>query len=112
MATWKPIVVGVDGSDESTWAALLGATIAEKAKTDCHLVYGTHEVSAIPVTLPSPMAPVDIQALSEKLTAGARKHLEDALRGHVTAAALETLQVGSAIRRGCSGMRRAIWMRA
>jgi len=44
--SWKPIVVGVDASPEAAWAAALGADLAERAGTSCHLVHAIREVGS------------------------------------------------------------------
>lgn len=41
--SWKPIIIGVDGSDESSRAANVGWAMAQAAKTECHLVYAAHD---------------------------------------------------------------------
>ena len=42
--SWKPIIVGVDGSPESVRAAVLGVAAAERAGTTCHLVHAGRRV--------------------------------------------------------------------
>lgn len=88
---WKPVVVGVDDSTESASAAAMGWKIAQAAGTDCYLVHGTREVSAIPVAPPLP--PFDPAELSEQLTQAARTRLEGILSGTVPAAVLEHFEV-------------------
>jgi nucleotide-binding universal stress UspA family protein len=90
MSDWKPIVVGVDRSPESAWAAVMGWRIAQSAGTTCHLVHGTHEVTAIPI---SQLLRVDAGRLGQQLTARARRRLDEALQGSVPPQALDTLDV-------------------
>ena len=52
--SWKPIVVGVDGSPESAWAAAVGADMAKAAGTSCHLVHATRDVAAALALAESP----------------------------------------------------------
>src|SRR5260370_19820958 len=42
--SWKPIIVGVDGSPESVRAAVLGVAAAARAGTTCHLVHAGRRV--------------------------------------------------------------------
>lgn len=88
---WKPVIVGVDESPESAGAAVIAWKIAVAAGTECYVVHGTREVSAIPVS-PPPL-PFDPNRLGRRLTEAARQRLEEALRGHVPAEALKHIEV-------------------
>jgi nucleotide-binding universal stress UspA family protein len=90
-AGWKPVIVGVDQSPESAGAAAMGWKIASAAGTECYLVHGTHEVSAISVS-PPPL-PFDPDKLTKQLTEAVYRKLKEALRGHVPPEALKHVEV-------------------
>lgn len=88
---WKPVIVGVDESPESAGAAAMAWKIAVAAGTECYVVHGTREVSAIPVS-PPPL-PFDPNQLGKRLAEAARQRLEEAIRGHVPPEVLKHIEV-------------------
>ena len=88
--SWNPIVVGVDGSPESAWAAALGVDIAQRGSTTCQVAHATRDaVSALAVA--------DLPFGAEEFAAAhlthAREQVQQALRGVVPAALLESIVV-------------------
>lgn len=87
---WKPIVAGVDASPESAAAAATAWKISVTADTGCFLVHATRHPSDIPIFVE---AQADMDELAQRMTAASRQRLEDALRDHVPARALERVEV-------------------
>jgi nucleotide-binding universal stress UspA family protein len=80
--SWKPVVVGVDDSQESAKAAMLGLEIAEAAETSCHLV------TAVPDPWAAAAAaevPLDIAVLCRELEELTRQTVHAALEDSVAA---------------------------
>jgi len=88
-AAGKPIVVGVDGSPESTRAAALAWRIAEAMHVRLYLVCALPDPG--PVNAFGP--PVYGPELFERLDAETRRAVTDALRAELPAALVETLDV-------------------
>lgn len=90
---WKPMVVGVDTSQEAAEAAAFAIRAAARAKTTCHIVHATRD------TILTSEAPEDAryrQALVEQ----ARAQIVAILRDALPAASLDglTVRLGSAPR--------------
>jgi nucleotide-binding universal stress UspA family protein len=88
--SWNPIVVGVDGSPESAWAAAVGADIAQRAGTSCQLVHATRDIV-------SALALAEVPERAEELvaaqTAQARERVLHSMRGVVPTALLERINI-------------------
>ena len=41
--SWKPVIIGVDGSEEAARAASVGWAVAQAAKTECHFVHAARD---------------------------------------------------------------------
>jgi nucleotide-binding universal stress UspA family protein len=91
MATsWKPIVVGVDGSPESVRAAELGGRIAERAGVPCHLVHAAPDYwTALTVS----ELGLDAGELDRATEQHARATVSAALAGRVPQALLDGFEV-------------------
>jgi len=86
----QPIVVGVDGSPESTRAARLAWTLSQATRGPCHLVHGI----GYPVADSTfGIAPASLSPVFEQLLAAARSDLERALTGTIPADVLRGLDV-------------------
>jgi nucleotide-binding universal stress UspA family protein len=82
--SWKPIVVGVDTSQEAAEAAVFAIRAAARAKTTCHIVHATRD------TIVAPEDARYRQALIEQ----ARAQIVAILRDALPAASLDRLTVG------------------
>ncbi len=78
--SWKPFIVGVDGSPEAAWAAGLAAEAAQSAGTTCHLVHATRDALS---ALAQAELPERAQELGESLIAAARERIAHSLWGVV-----------------------------
>ncbi|MGH7519893.1 MAG: universal stress protein [Gemmatimonadales bacterium] len=84
---WQPIVAGVDGSPESSRAALLAWRIARAADVQCVLVYAVPDVWA-----PGAIAPlVNSAEVFDTLVSELRRDLARELSGEIPAAILQGL---------------------
>jgi nucleotide-binding universal stress UspA family protein len=91
MATsWKPIVVGVDGSPESVRAAEMGALIAERAGVPCYVVHAAPDYWTA-VTVPE--LGLDASELDRATEQHARATVGSMLSGHVPQRVLDTFEV-------------------
>jgi nucleotide-binding universal stress UspA family protein len=90
MATWKPIVAGVDPSPQAAKAAALAWHIAQAAETDCHFVHGAHALLQLPA-MADFMA--DIDMLMERQLDGAKSRIDAVLQGVVPPTLLGQLEV-------------------
>jgi nucleotide-binding universal stress UspA family protein len=88
--TWNPIIVGVDGSQESVRAAAMGCAVAKAAGTECHLV---HAVPDYWGATWMPEVAGDPAELNEALRGHARTLLVSALEGSVPSQLLRNLDV-------------------
>jgi nucleotide-binding universal stress UspA family protein len=77
MATWKPIVAGVDGSPQAAGAAALAWRIAGTAGTDCYFVHGAHPLLYAPAVADFM---TDADALVDRQVESARAQVVAALR--------------------------------
>jgi nucleotide-binding universal stress UspA family protein len=91
--SWNPIVVGVDGSPESAWAAALGADIAQRAGTTCQLAHATRDVVS---ALALAELPENAEEFAAAQMAHAREQVLHGMWGVVPPAVLErtVVQVG------------------
>ena len=88
--SWKPFVVGVDGSPESAWAAAVAGDAAQAAGTTCHLVHATRDVwSALALA----EMPEHAQEFGESLVAEARERVQHGLWGVVPPQLVESLVI-------------------
>jgi len=88
--SWNPIVVGIDGSPESAWAAALGADIAQRAGTSCQLAHATRDiVSALALA----ELPENAQEFAAAQTAQAREQVLHGMWGVVPTALLERIVI-------------------
>jgi nucleotide-binding universal stress UspA family protein len=90
MATWKPIVAGVDLSPQAGGAAALAWRIAQAAKADCHFVHGVHPLLQFPAVTDFM---TDIDLLVERQLDSVRGRLVGALEGTVPPEALARLEI-------------------
>ena len=88
--SWNPIVVGVDGSPESAWAAALGADIAQRGSTTCQLVHATRDaISALALA----ELPLGAEEFAAAQLAHAREQVLHGAQGIVPTALLERIVV-------------------
>ncbi len=88
--TWNPILVGVDGSPESVRAAVLGALIAERARTTCQLVHAAPDYwTALSVA----ELGVDLTEIDRASQAHSRALIAHSLDGAVPAAMVKAMEV-------------------
>jgi nucleotide-binding universal stress UspA family protein len=85
--TEKPIVVGVDASDEAVKAAALGARIAEKIGSTCHLVHAVRDNWSVAAE----EIPFDLALYNEQVLDAKRAAVETAMERGVSIEVLETL---------------------
>jgi nucleotide-binding universal stress UspA family protein len=88
--TWKPIVVGVDTSPESAWAAAVAAEIAKAAGTKCQLVHAARDVLS---ALALAEVPERAQEFSDSLVAQTREAVLHGLWGVVPTELAQELSV-------------------
>lgn len=88
--SWKPIIVGVDGSPESARAAVTGSAIAEAAGTTCYLVHAVPDYWATPSV---PQHSYSIAELNSTAIAHARTLVAGTLEAKVPSRLLHTLEV-------------------
>jgi nucleotide-binding universal stress UspA family protein len=88
--SWKAIVVGVDASPESAWAAAVGADMAKTAGTSCHLVHATRDAS---VALALAESPERAEEFNASLIAQARDRVQHGLWGVVPTAQVESVTI-------------------
>ncbi len=88
--SWNPIVVGVDGSPESAWAAALGADIAQRGSTTCQLVHATRDVVS---ALALAELPLGAEEFAAAQLAHAREQVLHGAQGVVPTALLERIVV-------------------
>ncbi len=87
--SWKPIVVGVDGSPESVRAAVTGAMVAERAGVECVLVHAVPDyVASI-----TPDAAMEVAGIEEMAIDHAREFVTSALQGTVPPRVLSGLRI-------------------
>jgi nucleotide-binding universal stress UspA family protein len=86
--SWNPIVVGVDASAESAWAAALGTDIAQRAGTTCRLVHATRDVVS---ALALAELPERAEEFATAQVAHAREQVLHCLWGAVPAALLDRI---------------------
>jgi nucleotide-binding universal stress UspA family protein len=87
--SWKPIVVGVDGSPESGRAAVTGAMVAERAGVECVLVHAVPDYLAS-FTLDAAM---EIAGIEELAIDHARERVTSTLQGAVPPRVLSGLRI-------------------
>ena len=109
MATWKPIVAGVDGSPQAAGAAALAWRIAGTAGTDCYFVHGAH-----PLLHASAVADfmTDANLLVERQVESARARVVTALRDALPPVARDRVEVRlgrAAAGGGRAAVRGALW---
>ncbi len=88
--SWKPIIAGVDQSDEGIRAAVVALRLAALAGCECHLVHVTHDVSNIPASF---HLPVDLNELRHRVSEQARSAITEALINKLPDIDLECLEV-------------------
>lgn len=88
--SWKPIVVGVDGSEAACGAARLGALIARASGAECRLVHAARDVWA---DLAVVQVPEHIESFRRSLVDNAREQIQTSLAESVSAQVLEGLVV-------------------
>jgi nucleotide-binding universal stress UspA family protein len=87
---WKPIVAGVDPSDEGIRAAQVARELATLADAEYHLVHVTHDVSNVPASF---RLPVDLGELRQRVSEQARRTVEEALADAMPDIELDRLEV-------------------
>ncbi len=88
--TWKPIVVGVDGSEAGRGAAKLGALIAAAAGTECRLVFAARDVWT---DLAVVQVPEHVESFRRSVIDAGRAQIKKSLAEVVPAPVLEGLVV-------------------
>lgn len=78
--SWRPIVVGVDESDEAVHAAELAVRLAKAAGASCHLVTAIPDAWAATTVTDIPF---DVAAFNREIEGTRREVVADALRGRV-----------------------------
>ena len=84
----KPVIVGVDASDEAVKAAALGARIAARTGVRCHLVHAVRDTWSVAAE----EIPFDLATYNEQILAAKRAAVEDAMDRQVPVAMLEKLE--------------------
>ena len=84
--SWKPIVVGVDGSPEAAGAAVFALNMSRRAGTTCHSVHATRDAI---VALPG----AEVTRYRQALVDQAWTRIEQALRGNVPGTLLDRVIV-------------------
>lgn len=90
MASWKPVVVGIDSSEAAAQAAAVGWDIARTAGARCVLVHATHDVAAAPS---AEWMRLDVDRITRELTTHAREELARTLRHAVPPEALNQIDI-------------------
>ncbi|MGD2136185.1 MAG: universal stress protein [Gemmatimonadales bacterium] len=88
--TWRPVLVGVDGSPEGLESAMVGWRIAEAAGARLIPVHGAKGHSRLPSHLPDD---ADATTIARGLVDAARADLTDGLRDRLPASAVAQLEV-------------------
>jgi len=90
--SWHAIVVGVDSSPESAAAAAMAERLARLATAECHLVHAVRDEWA-PLAAVKGADAGDLAEMQRLQAAVARHRIQEALRDHVSARLLESLQL-------------------
>jgi len=86
---WKPIIAGVDQSEEGVRAAVAAVELARAAGTECCLVHAVRDPA---VQLYHPEVSVDFSEVRDSVLAAARTLVKASLRNRVPAAVVEKLE--------------------
>lgn len=89
MREWKPIVAGVDATDEGAWAGATAWRLAYRARVPCQLVNAIPAVWSVGAW--GPTDAVDVAELQQAVFREVQVGLESALRDQVPAEALDNL---------------------
>lgn len=96
---WRPIVVGVENTEEAARAATLAETIARHAQTVCYPVHATRDIwagvrtAARHAVVPERSAMADLSALPQTLISTATTEIRRLLGDRIRHGTLERLRV-------------------
>lgn len=88
--TWSPVVAGVDASREGALAAATAWSIAQAAGAEYRLVHVAREMAKVPAVVAQAPGGGEV---AERLAAGARHRVEEALRGNAQPEVVDHLEI-------------------